>query len=150
MKIYDIEDFYKVFDRLIKLNPDFEVVLSDSLQTAEVEEFLENDLDNRYEEIEELQEAIESIKLKIMKFADWKKDKFSAGDSVDKIISFIYSFLIKFETISKVQGIPISNNFINNKKCILNNSVHIHHSHINGEIIGYAHSYCNKKVREIK
>ena len=49
MKIYDIEDFYKVFDRFIKLNPDFEVVLSDSLQTAEVEEFLENDLDNRYE-----------------------------------------------------------------------------------------------------
>lgn len=95
MKIYDIEDFYKVFDRFIKLNPDFEVVLSDSLQTAEVEEFLENDLDNRYEEIEELQEAIESIKLKITKFADWKKGKFSAGDSVDKIISFIYSFLIK-------------------------------------------------------
>ena len=85
-----------------------------------------------------------------MKFADWKKDKFSAADSIDKIISFIYSLLIKFETTSKVQGIPMSNNFINNNKCILSNSVHIHHSHINGEIIGYTHSYYNKKVRENK
>lgn len=57
MKIYDIEDF----DRLIKLNPNFEVVLSDSLQTTEVEEFLENDLDNRYKEIEELQELLKVL-----------------------------------------------------------------------------------------
>lgn len=57
MKIYDIEDF----DRLIKLKPNFEVVLSDSLQTAEVEEFLENDLDNRYKEIEELQELLKVL-----------------------------------------------------------------------------------------
>ena len=28
--------------------------------------------------------------------------------------------------------------------------IQIHHSHINGEIIGYAHSYCNEKVRENK
>lgn len=57
MKIYDIEDL----DRLIKLNPNFEVVLSDSLQTTEVEEFLENDLDNRYKEIEELQEPLKVL-----------------------------------------------------------------------------------------
>ena len=24
----------------------------------------------------------------------------------------------------------------------------IHHSHVTGEIIGYAHNFCNKKVRE--
>ena len=83
-----------------------------------------------------------------MKFADWKKDKFSAADSIDKIISFIYSLLIKFETTSKVQGIPMSNNFINNNKCILRNSVHIHHSHINGEIIGYAQLLQQKSERK--
>lgn len=83
-----------------------------------------------------------------MKFADWKKDKFSAADSIDKIISFIYSLLIKFETTSKVQGIPMSNNFINNNKCILSNSVHIHHSHINSEIIGYAQLLQQKSERK--
>ena len=32
----------------------------------------------------------------------------------------------------------------------MKNRTHIHHSHISGEIIGYAHSYCNYKVRENK
>ena len=28
--------------------------------------------------------------------------------------------------------------------------VHVHHSHVSGEIIGYAHDFCNWKVRENK
>ena len=32
----------------------------------------------------------------------------------------------------------------------MKNRTHIHHSHISGEIIGYAHSYSNNKVRENK
>ena len=39
---------------------------------------------------------------------------------------------------------------MNNLKEIMNNKTHIHHSHISGEIIGDAHSYCNYKVREKK
>ena len=30
----------------------------------------------------------------------------------------------------------------------MKNTAHIHHSHISREIIGYAHSYCNLRVRE--
>ena len=44
----------------------------------------------------------------------------------------------------------MSKNLINNIKSIINNKVHIHHFHINGGIIDYAHSYCNEKVRENK
>ena len=40
--------------------------------------------------------------------------------------------------------------FIEKLKGIMDNKIHIHHSHINGQIIGYAHSYCNQKVRENK
>ena len=32
----------------------------------------------------------------------------------------------------------------------MSSNTHIHHSHVNGEIIGYSHSYCNQKVRENK
>ena len=32
----------------------------------------------------------------------------------------------------------------------MKDKTHIHHSHITGEVIGYAHSYCNFKVRENK
>ena len=31
---------------------------------------------------------------------------------------------------------------------IINVKIHLHHSHITGKIIGYAHDFCNVKVRE--
>ena len=49
-----------------------------------------------------------------------------------------------------MKGIPISKNFIKNLKGIMNNKIHLHHSHITGEIIGYAHNFCNGKVKENK
>ena len=42
----------------------------------------------------------------------------------------------------------MSKNFIENLKGIMSNRTHVHHSHITGEIIGYAHSYCNQNLRE--
>ena len=66
----------------------------------------------------------------------------------DKIISFIYSSLIKFVETDRVKGIPMLKNFIENLKGIMRNKTHIHHSHISGEIIGYTHSYCKYKVRK--
>ena len=44
----------------------------------------------------------------------------------------------------------MSKNFIDNLQGIIANKTHIHHCHISGEIIGYAHSCCNMKVRENK
>ena len=55
-----------------------------------------------------------------------------------------------FKKKHEVKGIPISEKFIENIKCILNNQIHIHDSHISGEILAYSHSYWNFKVREQK
>ena len=68
----------------------------------------------------------------------------------DKIISFTYSTLIKFVRANKVKGVPLSKTSIENLKGIIKNKVHVHHYHVTGEVIGYAHSYCNLKVRENK
>lgn len=64
------------------------------------------------------------------------------------MIAFICSTLIKFCRKSKMKGIPISKNFIENLKGIMENSTHIYHSHVTGEIIRYAHSFCSMEVRE--
>ena len=71
-------------------------------------------------------------------------------DISEKIISVIYPTLIKFVRINKVKGVPLSKTFIENLKGITKNKVHIHHSHVTGEVIGYTHSCCNVKVRENK
>lgn len=46
-----------------------------------------------------------------------------------------------------MDGIPMSKNLIENLRGILNNKIHVHHLHINGEIIGYAHSYRSQKEK---
>ena len=65
------------------------------------------------------------------------------------MIAFLYSNLISFCITDKVKGIPISKKFISNIKSILNDTKCVHHSHITGNIYGYAHTFCNEKEKII-
>ena len=56
--------------------------------------FIENEQENP---VEELKEAIDAIVIVV------KKKTFSKVDFADKIISFIYSHIIKFERINKMK-----------------------------------------------
>ena len=56
--------------------------------------FIENEQENP---VEELKEAIDAIVIVV------KKKTFAKVDFADKIISFIYSHLIKFERINKMK-----------------------------------------------
>ena len=47
-----------------------------------------------------------------------------------------------------MKGIPLSRNFIENLLVIKIKGYVIHHSHVTGEIIGFAHNHCNYKVIE--
>ena len=99
------------------------------------------DLDNMYSTISEFKEDVDSVDV---------ARKFGKYEFSDKIISFIYSTLIKFVETDQVKGMPMSKIFSDNSKGIMRNKTHIHHSLVSGKIIGYAHSYCNYKVRENK
>ena len=65
----------------------------------------------------------------------------------EKAITFLYSNLIRFSSTSKVTAIPISKTFLDNIIAILSNTKCVHHSHITGNIYGYAHIFCNERVR---
>ena len=51
---------------------------------------------------------------------------------------------------NKAKGTLMSEKLIENFKGIFNNKIHIHHSHVSGEVLGYSHSYCDLEVRENK
>ena len=56
--------------------------------------------------------------------------------------------MVNFCRTDKGKGIPISQRFIENIITIIENTHCIHHSHVTGEIKGYANSFCNEKARE--
>ena len=58
--------------------------------------------------------------------------------------------VMNFIKTDNVKDTIISTSFLNNVDCIIRTKTVIHHLHINGEIIGYTHSFDNLKVRENK
>lgn len=92
-------------------------------------------------QVEEVKQYVDNIPLKRKSFC--KADCYT-----DKILTFIYSELIKFESVGKNKGKPMLKIFIDNIKGIINNKIYIHHLHINNEVEGHAHSFCNARVRE--
>ena len=56
---------------------------------------------------------------------------------------YFYDMLTNLKTVT-------TNGFSFNFYRALNAKVHIHYSHVTGEIFGYAHNFCNWKVRENK
>ena len=57
---------------------------------------------------------------------------------------------MNFKKTSNVKGAIFSANFLSNVDCLASAKNVIHHSQIKVEIIGYAHSFRNLKVRENK
>ena len=112
--------------------------------SKEFKNFLLEDFNDQYSTLREMEDDINHIALPKKLFFE---NKFNFSD---KIISFIDSTLMKFVRTNKVKGVPLSKTFIENLKGIIKNKVHVHHSHVTDEVIGYTHSYCNLKVRENK
>ena len=104
MKIEDIEKYYEILDRLAELFPVVERALEDGDTWAEFEDFMLEELDDIYSTVNEMKEDIDNI-------AVAKKTICKPPDFSDKIISFIYSALIKFVETDKVKGIPMSEKF---------------------------------------
>ena len=65
-----------------------------------------------------------------------------------KLIGFVYERVMGFLPTDNLKGAAMSENFLSNVDHIIHGTNVIHHSHITGEVIGYAHSFCNEEVRE--
>ena len=107
-----------------------------------VTNFLLEDLDNCYPTLEDLREEIHHISIPKKKFNS-KKTFFS-----EKLVAFLYWSMVKFCETSKVKGIALSQKFLENIVAEMEDNLYMHHSHVTGEMKGYAHYFCNEKTRE--
>ena len=66
-----------------------------------------------------------------------------------KIYAYVYNELIQFPMGIDYDSITSKKLFqhVHNQ---ITHKVHLHHSHITGQIIGYSHSFCNKQVIELE
>ena len=90
-------------------------------------------------------ELIDDFKM-IQKFSGYPKKK---DNQFYKLVGF-YEHGINFMKTEKLKGPIISENFLSNVDHLIHRKTVIHHSHITWGVIGYAHSFCNLKVRENK
>ena len=143
-----LESYYEAFQSYIhhaieiyRLLSNFNMRLRDI--SMEVRDFLETNFDNC---------DLEYIKNEIMQ-TDIKNALKLCGKSIPKFRLKIYAYLYdelfcfppdtNFDTVTSKKVFNHVHNQINQK-------LHLHHSHITGEIIGYAHDFCNKKVIELE
>ena len=66
-----------------------------------------------------------------------------------KIYAYLYDELICFLPQS-VYNVLTTKKFFNNVHNLITMKVHLHHSHVTGEIQGYAHDVCNTRVLELE
>ena len=111
-------------------------------QSLESESYRQQNNDDN--EIENIVDKIKKIKTTITQPTDGKNKA-----TKEKVIAYLYQPSICFIKTDKIKGeIPISNKFLSNAFAISKNRKVIHHSHVTGKIIGFAHDFCNQRCRE--
>ena len=109
-----------------------------------MEEFVKVDLNDEYENFEDLYEEINKVQIKKTVFKEKKSLR------LEKIIGFTYLKIMNMPKNKQIDRLPISSNFFRNIANVLCDKHILHHSHIKGEIIGYAHGFYYRNVRENK
>ena len=139
------ESFHKHFIKFLEVVIFLEqgmnslIYLSDCSVPA-LNTFIETYLSD-FDMFEQIKEEIETIEVK--GYSNTKIPKFNL-----KLYAFVYEKIMKFP-FSKFQceTVTTTNLFLSVHK-IINAKTHLHHSHVTGQIKGYAHDFCNLTVRE--
>ena len=143
--IKNIESYHEKFKKYIKIC----IFAEDSLATLNNfsecvhEEFIDF-INENFEEIEnftELKELISEVKVKSRS----KVSKFKM-----QIYAFFYKDIMKFPNTFFESDAFTTNDLFDFVHKLINVKIHLHHSHITGEIKGYSHDFCNWIVIENK
>ena len=143
----NIRSYHENFSRFLKIV----VYLQQSLNS--IQEFADCVYDNLIQfcgefckdcdDFSELKDRISDVTIKSKRTT--KISKFTL-----KLYAFVYQRIMKFPQNKFEFETVATNDLFENIHKIINVKVHLHHSHVTGEVIGYAHDFCNLKVRENK
>ena len=67
-----------------------------------------------------------------------------------KLYTFVYDKLVEFLESDIAYNTITTNNFFRNVYHMIKVKMHLHHSHVTSELLGYVHDFCNWRVRKNK
>ena len=108
----------------------------------ELIEFIEEHL-TEITNFDELKERISKTEVK-------SKQKSKISKLTLKIYAFFYQKIMSFPMTNFEHETVTTYNLFEDVHKILNVKIHLYHSHVTGEIIGYTHDFCNWTARENK
>ena len=140
-----LKSFHKHFNEFLEIVIFLEEAINKSLHFSDCSypfliSFIENYL-TEFESFEQIKEEIENVGIK--GYTNTKISKFTL-----QLYAFVYDKIMKFPFGKfDCETVTTKNLFLSIYK-IINAKIHLHHSHVTGEIKGYAHDFCNWTIRE--
>ena len=143
-QINNLKNFYEIFNTyieiciglLVLLNQNRNDFLNDSTKEFVQETFLGD-------EICDIKNTINQADIKNPLEKSGSINKFNL-----KVYAYVYDQLVAFpKSEINYESITSSKFFIHVHE-LIKRKVHLHHSHITGQIVGYLHDFCNTKVIE--
>ena len=143
----NIEQYHLAFQKFLTIS----IYLEDSLNTLTAfHECCNNELIKfcvekceDCDDFNEMKEAIKDITIK-------NKQGSKISKFVLQIYAFVYQRIMDFPRGCFDYKTLTTNDLFDSVHKIINVKTHMHHSHVTGNIIGYAQEFCSAKVRENK
>ena len=150
-QINTLESYYKSYQKFISICIGVLSIFGtnsniDDDINSDLKEFL-NEKFPEIDNINKLKSNIEAVEIKnlIKSTGANKIPRFNL-----KLYGFIYDSLIDFLKSKFNYETITTDNFFRNVHRLIKVKIHLHHSHVTGEIFGYSHDFCNWKVGKIK
>ena len=139
------ESFHKHFIKFLETCVFIEQAISSSLRFSDCSfpcliEFIQAHL-SEFDSFEQIKNEIESVEVK--GYTNTKIPKFTL-----KLYAFVYEKVMKFPFSEFECNTVTTTNLFLGVHRVINGKIHLHHSHVTGEVKGYVHDFCNLTVRE--
>ena len=143
--IATFESFHKHFIEFLKIV----VFLEEEIKSSQLfsdcsyvnlKRFIEKHF-SEFDSFKHIKHHIETVEIK--GYSNSKIPKFNL-----QLYAFVYEKVMKFPFSKFEYETVTTTNLFTSVHRIINTKIHLHHSHVTGEVKGYAHDFCNWTVRE--